>query len=172
MTEGILRSNNESISQLQKVLGREGNLWTSPTLRVNPSGLDQLPVYVIPDDLVQLLSGRAVGSILGVSEWRDPVHLNAHLLHKTLDPYKQTPSPAWRARGGNSLLRTIGQVRVHVSSFRRVGEASDPLLKRDQSEYCLKPERPCAKLCQESLLTNWLFASDDASENKGLDPPG
>jgi hypothetical protein len=58
VTKCILGSNNESVSQLQKVLSVEGHLWAQPSPRVDPSDLDKLSVNVIPDDLVQLLSGR------------------------------------------------------------------------------------------------------------------
>ena len=54
----ILGSNNEPVSQLQKVLSVEDHLWAQPSLRVYPGDLDKLLVNVIPNDLVQLLSGR------------------------------------------------------------------------------------------------------------------
>ena len=58
VTKCILGSNNELVSQLQKVLSVKGHLWAQSSLRVDPGDLDKLPINVIPDDLVQLLSGR------------------------------------------------------------------------------------------------------------------
>ena len=58
VTKCILGSNNEPVSQLQKVLNVEGHLWAQPSLRVDPGDMDKLPINVIHDDLVQLMSGR------------------------------------------------------------------------------------------------------------------
>lgn len=58
MVKRILGSNNEPVSQLQEVLSVEGHLWAQPSRRIDPSDLDELPVDVLLDDLVQLLSSR------------------------------------------------------------------------------------------------------------------
>jgi hypothetical protein len=58
VTKRILGSNNKPVSQLQEVLSVKGHLWAQPSRRVDPGDLDELPVNVLPDDLVQLLSSR------------------------------------------------------------------------------------------------------------------
>ena len=55
MLEGILGSNNESIFDLQKVLGVEGHLWAQSTQRIDPCSLNVLPVDVLLDDFVEFL---------------------------------------------------------------------------------------------------------------------
>lgn len=42
--------------------------------------------------------------------------------------------------------------------------------KRDQTEHCLKPEGLGTKLYQADILRDFLFASNDALEEKGMDP--
>ena len=55
MLEGILGSNNESISDLQKVLSVEGHLWAQIARRIDPCSLNVLPVDVLPDDFDEFL---------------------------------------------------------------------------------------------------------------------
>ena len=49
MLEGILGSNNKSISDLQKVLNVEGHLWAQSARRIDPCSLNVLPVDVLLD---------------------------------------------------------------------------------------------------------------------------
>ena len=48
----LLGLNNEPVSQLQEVLSIEGHIWVQPPWRIDPGHLDELPVDVLPDDLV------------------------------------------------------------------------------------------------------------------------
>ena len=55
MLEGIGGSSDESISDLQEVLGVEGHLWAQVARRIDPCSLNVLPVDVFPDDFVEFL---------------------------------------------------------------------------------------------------------------------
>ena len=56
VSERILGSDNESVSDLQGMLCVEGHLLAQPPRRVNPCDLNKLSVDILSDDPIQLLS--------------------------------------------------------------------------------------------------------------------
>ena len=58
MTKRVLWSDNEPVSDLQEVFSIKGHIWAQSSQRIDPSGLNELLVNILSDDLIQLLSDR------------------------------------------------------------------------------------------------------------------
>ena len=52
VTERVLGSDNEHVSDLQEVLSLKGHLWAQPSREIDPCDLNELSVNILPDDLI------------------------------------------------------------------------------------------------------------------------
>ena len=52
VAKGVLGSDNEPVSDLQKMFSIKFHLWVHPSRGINPCSLNELLVNILPDDLI------------------------------------------------------------------------------------------------------------------------